>query len=114
MSRAINRSAAALALGAALLLVPLLGAAAESPGASSPEVQLNGVVNVNTATVEELELLPGVGAVRAQAIVEYRKEHGAFEKVEDLVGVKGIGVTALERLRPYVVLRGKTTARMLD
>ena len=38
----------------------------------------------------------------------------AFEKVEDLVGVKGIGVTALERLRPYVVLRGKTTATTAD
>jgi len=114
MFRAINRSAAALALGAALLFVPLLGAAAESGEASSPGVQLSGVVNVNTATVEQLELLPGVGTVRAQAIVDYRKEHGAFEKVEDLVAVKGIGLTALERLRPHVVLRGKSTATTAD
>jgi len=114
MLRAINRSTAALALAALLLFVPLLGTAADSPEASSPETQLSGVVNINTATAGELELLPGIGAVRAQAIVDYRKEHGAFEKVEDLVGVKGIGVTALERLRPYVVLRGKTTLTEAD
>ena len=64
-----------------------------------------------TATLEELQLLPGVGASRAQAMIETRKERGGFKRVEDLLEVKGIGERSLERLRPHVTLKGKTTAR---
>jgi len=81
---------------------------------SSPQAAtapLSGVVNVNQATPEQLRLLPGVGPARAQAIVEYRKTNGPFERVEDLTAVSGIGQRALERMRPYVVLAGKTTAQ---
>jgi len=72
--------------------------------------RLDGVVNVNQATPEQLQLLPGVGPARAKAIIEYRKSNGAFERIDDLLGVSGIGQRALDRLRPYVVLEGKTTA----
>jgi comEA protein len=70
-----------------------------------------GVVNVNVADSEQLKLLPGVGPAKAQAILEYRKAKGPFKKVEDLLGVSGIGERALERIRPFVVLEGKTTAQ---
>ena len=73
---------------------------------------LEGVVNVNLATAEELALLPGVGPARAEAIIAYRKQHGPFKRVADLVEVSGIGEKALTRIRPHCVLEGKTTAKV--
>jgi len=67
-----------------------------------------GVVNVNTATLEQLVLLPGVGPARAQAIIAYREEH-PFRRVEDLLQIRGIGRATLDRLRPYVATEGQTT-----
>ena len=92
-------------------LVASLGLAVAALGA--PEAQkLQGVVNVNTASVEELQLLPGVGEARARAIVDLRKERGGLKSLEDLRSVKGIGDASLERLRPHVAFDGKTTARL--
>jgi competence protein ComEA len=91
--------------------------------AAAPELQaakpatstasLSGVVNVNTATPDQLQLLPGVGEARAGAIVALRKQQGGFKNVEDLLAVKGIGESMLERMRPFVTVTGKTTARKL-
>ena len=72
---------------------------------------ITGVVNVNTATQEELQLLPGIGESRAAALIEARKRRGGFQKVEDLLEVKGIGESGLARLRPHLTLEGKTTAK---
>ena len=66
-------------------------------------------MNVNTATAEELVRLPGIGDAKARAILDYRKEKGAFKSVEQLREVKGIGDAALERLRPHLAIEGKTT-----
>ncbi len=55
-------------------------------------------VNINTASVAELEALPGIGAAKAEAIVKYREENGKFQKAEDLVLVKGIGDKLLEKI----------------
>jgi competence protein ComEA len=74
--------------------------------------KLQGVVNVNTASVEELQLLPGVGEARARAIVDLRKQRGGLKSLGDLRDVKGIGDASLERLRPYVAFDGKTTAHL--
>jgi len=62
-------------------------------------------VNLNTATVDELVLLPGIGPVRARAIVENRARVGRFPSVDALVRVPGIGPLTVERVRPYVVVR---------
>jgi competence protein ComEA len=70
-----------------------------------------GVVNINTASASELELLPGVGAQRAAAIVAVRKKRGGFRRPEDLIEVEGIGQVLLERMRPHLVIEGSTTAR---
>jgi competence protein ComEA len=72
---------------------------------------LSGVVNINTATAEELALLPGVGPAKARAILAYRQAQGPFKKVDDLANVKGIGDGNLARLRPFCTVEGKTTAR---
>lgn len=100
-----RRRAGAL-LGKALCLAVVLAAAAQ---AADPPA-MTGVVNVNTASVEELQLLPGIGESRAQAVVELRKLRGGFKSLDELKEVKGIGDASLERLRPYVRMQGKTTA----
>jgi len=104
-------AAAARALALVLLLqTPALAAGTDSAKRGSGP-QISGVVNVNAATAEELSLLPGVGPAKAQAIIRYRTEHGAFKRVEDLSQVKGIGEKQVEQLRPHVALEGKTTAQ---
>ncbi len=60
------------------------------------------VVYINTATLEELETLPGVGPVMAQNIIEYREENGAFTNLEDLDNVNGIGPATLESLSEFI------------
>ncbi|MEE9608395.1 MAG: ComEA family DNA-binding protein [Myxococcota bacterium] len=96
-----------------LVLLVTLAALAAAAGveAADESPRLSGVVNVNTATVEELQLLPGIGQARASALISERKQRGGFKTVEELIEVKGIGETGLQRLRPYVSLTGKTTAR---
>jgi competence protein ComEA len=102
------RAAAAMALASALALAIGL---ASAPGFAE-ESGLTGKVNVNTASVEELTLLPGIGESRAKAVIEARKRRGGFKSVDELLEVKGIGDASLEKLRPHVVTQGKTTARM--
>ena len=60
------------------------------------------LVNVNTATAEELETLTGIGPSLARAIIDYRAEHGDFTAAEDLLNVKGIGEAKLEGFRAEI------------
>jgi len=90
----------ALALALALAAVGTVPALADAP---------TGVVNVNTASVEQLTRLPGVGESRARAIVALREQRGAFRNVEDLRAVRGIGDANLAKLRPFLTLKGRTT-----
>lgn len=104
-----KHSGRSLALAAAACLG--LGAAAfaeTTPPASKASVAAPAAapVNLNTATADELEALPGVGASRAQAILEARKAKGGFKSVDELLEVKGIGEHGLERLRPFVRVEG--------
>ena len=64
----------------------------------------DGKINVNTASLAQLMELPGIGEKKAQAIMDYRTQHGAFRQVEDLENVKGIGPKMLEKMKPYVGL----------
>ena len=68
-------------------------------------------VNINTATVEELKALPGIGPAKAQAIVDYRKENGNFKSVEDLKKVKGIGEGIFGKLKDEATVGAAVPAK---
>lgn len=70
----------------------------DSAGRAAPERPLE----LNTATVAELDRLPGIGPVLAGRIVEHRRQHGEFRRVDELLSVPGIGPRLLERLRPWL------------
>ncbi|MDF2179646.1 ComEA family DNA-binding protein [Aliiglaciecola sp. CAU 1673] len=59
-------------------------------------------ININEASAEELTALPGIGKVKAEAIVNYREEHGPFEDVDDLTKVNGIGEQTVKGLKSKV------------
>ena len=61
-------------------------------------------VNLNTATIAQLETLPGIGPNTAKSIVDFRNRSGPFQRVEDLLAIKGISKSKLEKLRPYVTV----------
>ena len=95
-----------------LALLTAFGLAlAGSSSAEDDSPRLVGAVNINTATPEQLELLPGIGEARAKAVIALRKQRGGFKSVDELTEVKGIGEAALERLRPFIRTEGKTTAQ---
>ena len=72
---------------------------------TTPSNSKQGTVNINTATLEELQTIKGIGKKKAEAILQYRKEHGAFRTNEDLLQVKGIGKKALEAIESQVTFQ---------
>jgi competence protein ComEA len=87
------------------ILVPVRGDFTAAPGAGDPAQSLpTAKVHLNTATLEQLDALPGIGPVTAQNILDYRTEHGSFQSVEELDAVSGIGPARLEQLKPLVEL----------
>jgi competence protein ComEA len=92
------RYGAAIGIAVALLFLPLVAQGAAAP-AATPEK-----IDVNRATSAELESLPGVGPSLAQRILDYRKEHGPFQRIEDLMNVQGIGEKNFLRIREHVTV----------
>jgi competence protein ComEA len=73
-----------------------------------PVAAAKAIVNLNTATLAQLEDLPGIGRATAERILEYRQKSGGFKKVEELMNVKGIGEKGFLKLKPLVVVQAKT------
>jgi len=94
-------------MGCVAVAIGLLGAMpevrAEVAGLYQAERQ-QALVNINTATTEQLTTLPGVGPATAARIIEYREKNGAFKKIEDLMNVRGIGEKTFLRLKPLVTV----------
>ena len=77
----------------------------ENSSNTTPSNSKQGTVNINTATLEELQTIKGIGKKKAEAILQYRKEHGPFRTKEDLLQVKGIGKKALEAIESQVTFQ---------
>ncbi len=92
-----------------LALVFALMVSVLSPLAAQAQQSSKEVVNINTASAEQLAQLPRVGPSLSQRIVDFRKENGNFKKTEDLILVKGIGEKTFKNLEPFITVEGKTT-----
>jgi competence protein ComEA len=97
--KSLTKSVAAV-LVAALSLVAI---------AAAPVQAAEGKVNINTASMEQLQLLPRIGPSVAQRILEHRKANGPFKAAEDLMLVRGVGEKSFETLKPYLTVSGETT-----
>jgi competence protein ComEA len=71
--------------------------------------ELTGKLNLNTASEEQLQMLPTVGPAKAERIVSWRKKNGGFKRAADLRKVKGFGYKTLKRLEPFLEVSGETT-----
>ncbi|MET0404174.1 MAG: helix-hairpin-helix domain-containing protein [Cystobacter sp.] len=93
-----------------LVVLLVVGLLAPEAGAAGPKwrVRHTGQVNLNEATQEQLDALPGVGLQAAQRILAWRQKR-PFKRVEELVRVKGFGRKRFLRLKPYLTLQGATT-----
>jgi competence protein ComEA len=94
-----RRIAATLAIGLMIAAASAFAAAQKKrPPPSKP-------MDINTASFEQLQRLPGIGPVTAQRIIDFRKKSGPFLRVEDLLAVRGISTKRLERIRPYIMVK---------
>ena len=96
---AINQ--AALLIDGQRLFVPTRESVESARIAASPSTLL---IDINRATAKELDQLPGIGEVKAEAIVAYRNQNGPFRSVDDLLLVDGISESLLANIRPFVII----------
>ena len=113
-SNPLRRIAARLLAGAvvmtALVAAPAFCLAAagktakQTTAAASKADETEEKVNINTATAEQLETLPGIGPALAQRILDHRKQNGPFKKIEELINVRGIGEKSFDRFKDRITV----------
>jgi competence protein ComEA len=107
-----------LLLSLALAAIAILPVAAQTQPAQAAQARTTtrasrstppptSPIDLNTATEAQLESLPGIGAKAAQRILEFRQKNGGFKKIEDLMGVKGIGEKSFLKLKPFITVDPK-------
>lgn len=93
-SQATSSDASVESVSSTPVSTPTKAAVAITPSSS--------IININTATAAELDLLPNIGVVRANDIINYRKEHGGFKNIDELKNIKGIGDATFNKLKDKV------------
>lgn len=88
--------------GSFLLTSPVLDASMQAAQAESQPA--SKAINLNLATAEQLETLPGIGPKVAERIIEHRTKNGGFKRIEDLMNVKGIGEKSFLKLKPLIMV----------
>jgi len=106
---AIGLLIAAVTLAAA----PISAQTPKRPAAAKAKATASAIapVNLNTATIAQLQTLPRIGASTAQRILEYRQKNGNFKKIEELMNVKGIGEKSFLKLKPHVTVAAEKPAQ---
>jgi competence protein ComEA len=97
-----------LAICGTLVITSASALAQSNAAAQTAAVATKPAINLNAATLEQLETLPGIGRKTAERIVEYRTKSGGFKRIEELMNVKGIGEKSFLKLKPLIVVPPKT------
>ncbi|MDE4541548.1 ComEA family DNA-binding protein [Thermoanaerobacterium sp. R66] len=87
-----------------MIKVPKIGENYASNDKSSSSNATNGKININTATKEDLDTLPGIGEVTAQRIIDFREQHGNFQRIEDIMNVSRIGPKLFEQIKDKITV----------
>ena len=99
----------ALAICGAFLITAPMASAQSAPAApAASATPAKPALNLNAATLEQLETLPGIGRKTAERILEYRTKSGGFKRIEDLMNVKGIGEKSFLKIKPLIAVPPKT------
>src|SRR4051794_17372237 len=99
-------------LSLCLFVLLVLLAGGSSPALARGPRDVDGGVNINTASEDQLRLLPGIGPAKVRSILAYRQKH-PFRTVEELVRIKGIGRKMVRRLRLHLTVTGETKAQQV-
>ena len=96
---------AALMLCGVLCGAHVAVASQDKPASTVSAAAAKTIVNLNTATVDQIEALPGIGRKTAERIIEFRTKNGGFKRIEDLMNVKGIGEKSFLKLKPQLTVK---------
>ncbi len=94
--------------GTILIASPAFASRTQQPTAPASAAAAVPAINLNAATIDQLETLPGIGRKTAERIIEYRTKSGGFKRIEDLMNVKGIGEKSFLKLKPLVAVAPRT------
>lgn len=95
----------------ALVLSTAAAYAQNGSSGSAKTCTLTGKVNINTADIKQLSLLPGIGKKKAETIIAYRDQNGDFSSVDTLVKIDGIGKKTVSKIKEYIIIEGESTLK---